>query len=159
MVSRVSPSRTSVNALSAMVAVDSDPRSIIGRFDNAALDDSVLRVGRDPQRKLGYADRLVGAATLAEEAGIRPERLALATAAALCFEHAGDPSSAGVHDVLKRVSRLDGTEGFGRSVAMLWSRLSTGRMSENHLISLERLVWAWSATEAGFTGRQAQVER
>jgi len=151
----------------AAAGVDSDPHRIIRRFDNAALDDSVLRVGRDPQRKLGFADRLVGAATLAEEAGIRPEQLALATAAALCFEHPSDPSStglqvelsrAGVHHVLKRVSRLDGAQGFGRSVAMLWSRLSTGRMSENHLISLDRLIWAWSSTEAGFTGTRARVE-
>jgi mannitol-1-phosphate 5-dehydrogenase len=149
-------------------SIESDPAKIIARFDNAGLDDSVLRVGRDPQRKLASADRLVGAATLAEEAGVRPERLALATAAALCFEHVGDPSStglqlalrrAGVHEVLRRVSRLDATEGFGRNVAVLWSRLSTGRREGNHLLTLKHLTWAWASSEAGLNGAPARVPR
>jgi mannitol-1-phosphate 5-dehydrogenase len=151
----------------ALIAdVETDPAEIVARFDNAALDDSVLRVGRDPRRKLAPLDRLVGAATLAEEAGIRPERLALAAAGALCFQHARDPSSTGlqvelerdgVHEVLRRVSRLDGGQGFGRTVAALWLRLSTGRMSDNHLLNLEHLTWAWASSEAGLNGGRTRV--
>jgi mannitol-1-phosphate 5-dehydrogenase len=146
--------------------VDSNPAKILKRFDNAALDDPVVRVGRDPQRKLGATDRLVGAAMLAEEAGLVPKRLALTAAAALCFEDPHDASSTslqvelrrdGVHQVLKRVSRLDSRRGFGRSVATYWARLSAGRGEENHLLSLDRLVWAWAASEAGLSGRSARV--
>lgn len=155
-----------------VAGVDSDPLRVLGRFDNAALDDSVLRVGRDPQRKLGATDRLIGAATLAAEAGVRPQRLVLATAAALCFEHAGDASSTGlqvelrrrgVHEVLRRICRLDASTGFGRDVAALWSRLIVGRGNGNgngnHLLSLERLTWAWATTEAGLAGSRARSTR
>jgi mannitol-1-phosphate 5-dehydrogenase len=145
---------------SGHVGAESDPIKVIVRFDNAALDDPVVRVGRDPQRKLGPGDRLIGAARIAEQAGIRPENLALAAAAALCFEDPHDASSIGlqqrlrrngVHEVVSRVCRLDPSQGLGRSVAALWSRLSTGRRSGNQLLSLDRLFWAWSSTEAGFT--------
>jgi mannitol-1-phosphate 5-dehydrogenase len=139
-------------------AAGCDPDEIIARFDNAALDDPVVRVARDPQRKLGPTDRLVGAAMLAERAGVMPEQLAMATAAALCFEDAGDPAStglqvelrrSGVHGVLGRVCGLDAGQGFARRVAALWTRLSTGRGTENHLLRLEGLVWAWASSEAG----------
>jgi mannitol-1-phosphate 5-dehydrogenase len=155
-----------VRYASGVDGVESNPTEIIARFDNAALDDSVLRVGRDPQRKLASADRLVGAAMLAEEAGVSPQRLALAAAAALCFEHAGDASStglqvqlrrAGVHEVLRRVSGLDPSEGFGRNVAVLWSRLTAGRREDNHLLSLQHLTWAWASSEAGLNGARARV--
>ena len=155
-----------------VVEVESDPIRILARFDNAALDDSILRVGRDPRRKLGPMDRLVGAAMLAEEAGFSPEQLALAAAAALCFEDPGDPASTGlqvelqrggVHEVLKRISRLDPSRGFGRNVAGLWARLRAGHGSGskggngNHLLSLERLVWAWAETEAGLSRARPPV--
>jgi hypothetical protein len=103
---------------------------------------------------------------LAEEAGVSPQRLALAAAAAMCFEHAGDASStglqvelrrAGVHEVLRRVSGLDASEGFGRNVAVLWSRLTAGRREDNHLLSLAHLTWAWAPSEAGLNGAGARV--
>ena len=57
----------------------------LARFRNAALGDTVDRVGRDPFRKLGPADRIVGPALLAEAAGIPPTTLAVVAAAALDF--------------------------------------------------------------------------
>ena len=43
---------------------------------NSFLRDPVDRVTRDPVRKLGWEDRLVGSIVLASEAGVKPNRLA-----------------------------------------------------------------------------------
>ncbi len=61
------------------------------RFANRALGDTVLRLGRDPLRKLSPTDRLVGAARLVEQAGRQPSALAWAIAAALRFDDPRDP--------------------------------------------------------------------
>ena len=66
------------------------------RFANEELGDTVLRVGRDPVRKLRKGDRLTGAARLCEAHGIEPIFAARALAAALRFappESANDPSA------------------------------------------------------------------
>jgi mannitol-1-phosphate 5-dehydrogenase len=56
---------------------------LLARMVNPFLHDSVERVGRDPQRKLGWDDRLVGTLRVALEQGIKPSRYAFGTAAAL----------------------------------------------------------------------------
>src|SRR3989442_15906072 len=66
---------------------------LMARFANAALRDTVARVGRDPLRKLRRDDRLVGGALLAMEAGVVPAQIACGIAAALHFDAPGDPSA------------------------------------------------------------------
>jgi len=56
---------------------------LLERMTNPYLQDSVERVGRDPQRKLGWDDRLVGTLRLALHQNVVPRRYALGTAAAL----------------------------------------------------------------------------
>jgi mannitol-1-phosphate 5-dehydrogenase len=56
---------------------------LLERMTNPYLQDRVERVGRDPQRKLGWDDRLVGTLRLALQQNIVPRRYALGTAAAL----------------------------------------------------------------------------
>jgi len=62
-------------------------QSALKRMINPFLNDPVDRVTRDPVRKLGWEDRLLGAMKLARDAGVKPElladgaRLALARAA------------------------------------------------------------------------------
>lgn len=56
---------------------------LIERMTNPFVRDTVARVGRDPARKLGWDDRLIGAMRLARQAGITPRRYALGVAAAL----------------------------------------------------------------------------
>ncbi len=53
------------------------------RMVNPHLRDSVERVTRDPRRKLGWEDRLVGTMRLAREQGVTPARYAVGAAAAL----------------------------------------------------------------------------
>ena len=56
---------------------------LLGRFTNAALKDTCLRVGGDPARKLSPADRLIGSSSLAMEMGLTPAYIAIGVAAAL----------------------------------------------------------------------------
>ncbi len=56
---------------------------LLERMMNPFLRDSIDRVVRDPRRKLGWDDRLIGTMRLALDAGIKPWRFALGTAAAL----------------------------------------------------------------------------
>jgi len=56
---------------------------LIERMFNPLLGDRVERVTRDPRRKLGWSDRLVGAMRLTLAAGVEPRRLARGAAAAL----------------------------------------------------------------------------
>jgi len=56
---------------------------LITRMVNPYVRDTVARVGRDPARKLGWDDRLVGAMRLAAGAGVEPQGYALGAAAAL----------------------------------------------------------------------------
>lgn len=56
---------------------------LLARMVNPFLRDTTARVGRDPARKLGWDDRLVGAMRLALAHGIQPRRYALGVAAAL----------------------------------------------------------------------------
>ena len=64
---------------------------LLGRFANRALGDTILRLGRDPIRKLARTDRLVGAALNALAEGVSPTHLVTGIAAALTFNHPDDP--------------------------------------------------------------------
>lgn len=89
---------------------------IIGRFQNAHLNDGVTRVGRSPIRKLGPEDRLVRPALQAQKAGLSYTNLAKAIAAALMFDNREDEEAVklqemiqenGVSNVLKEVCGLE----------------------------------------------------
>lgn len=72
------------------------------RFANRALGDTVFRLARDPLRKLGPDDRLVGAARLSEQAGITPTCLSLGIAAAYRFNHPDDPLALALQEQLQQ---------------------------------------------------------
>lgn len=56
---------------------------LLGRMVNPNLRDTVQRVGRDPARKLGWDDRLIGTIRLALSQNVEPRRYAFGAAAAL----------------------------------------------------------------------------
>jgi mannitol-1-phosphate 5-dehydrogenase len=128
---------------------ETELEEIICRFENAALNDPIVRVARDPHRKLGSDERLVGAAKLAEEAGILPTQLALVTAAALCFSNSSrhDHCSACFEhseaaEKLNQICGLDAAHGFGRIVASSWAQLAPSILPGNLLLSLNQRMWA-----------------
>lgn len=58
--------------------------NLLQRMTNPHLGDAIERVGRDPKRKLGWSDRLVGTMRLARRQGVATPRFATGAAAALC---------------------------------------------------------------------------
>jgi mannitol-1-phosphate 5-dehydrogenase len=74
-------------SLSAYVA------DILARFGNRVLGDTILRLGRDPLRKLAHDDRLIGAALTALTQGIEPHHLVKGIVAALHFNPPDDPTA------------------------------------------------------------------
>lgn len=67
--------------------------TILRRFANPALPDTVGRVGRQPLRKLSRHERFVGPAAAAAERGLPTSALVAAMAAALEFDEPDDEQS------------------------------------------------------------------
>lgn len=67
---------------------------LVARFENAYLRDEVVRVGRDPLRKLSDGDRLMTPLRLCSRYGIGCEGIVFALAAGFAFDDAGDPGAA-----------------------------------------------------------------
>lgn len=80
---------------------------LLARMVNPYLFDAVERVGRDPERKLGWDDRLIGTMRLALAAGIRPLHYAVGAAAAVVYLEPG--YLAGGQDLDKRLRGLWGS--------------------------------------------------
>ena len=86
------------------------------KYTDPDIIDVVTRIGRDPIRKLGPEDRFIGPMTIAVNAGVRPENIALGCAAALYFENPEDESAVelarlrrekGIDYILEHISKLD----------------------------------------------------
>ena len=77
---------------------------VLARMVNPFLRDPVERVTRDPARKLGWNDRLIGSMLLAGEAGVVPTHLARGASIALdllCQEKGRADSSALLDEIWK----------------------------------------------------------
>ncbi|MCC2033367.1 mannitol-1-phosphate 5-dehydrogenase [Microbacterium allomyrinae] len=74
--------------------------TILGRFRNAELPDTVWRVGRQPLRKLSRHERFVGPAAEAAERGLSVDALIAAMGAALEFDDAEDAQSVDLQRML-----------------------------------------------------------
>lgn len=86
------------------------------KLQDYTIVDFIERNARDPIRKLGPDDRLVGSARLVESYGIVPENLATAIAAAIYYENDTDEfavklkemrENEGVDYILENVCKLD----------------------------------------------------
>jgi mannitol-1-phosphate 5-dehydrogenase len=94
---------------------------LISRFGNHALGDTIYRVGRDVQRKLGRQDRIIGAARFDARHGVSAPYTCLCAAAGMRFratdengdmyekdrEFAARVYPRGPEHVLREVSQLD----------------------------------------------------
>ena len=75
---------------------------LLSRFANKALGDTVCRVGRDPIRKLGPNDRLIGSAKLVSKYDIEPVNICKGITAALKYDYSEDPSACQLADSIKQ---------------------------------------------------------
>ncbi len=80
---------------------------LLARMTMRSLSDSVARVGRDPERKLGYEDRLIGTLRLCLTHHTGGERFAFGAAAAFAWR---DPAASASTDIYTELSRLWGKE-------------------------------------------------
>ncbi|KQM40109.1 mannitol-1-phosphate 5-dehydrogenase [Microbacterium sp. Leaf203] len=77
--------------------------TILRRFRNAALPDTVWRVGRQPLRKLSRHERFIGPAAEAVERGLPVDALVAAMAAALEFSDAEDAQAVDLQRMLREL--------------------------------------------------------
>ncbi|HEV8634784.1 MAG TPA: hypothetical protein VG370_11170 [Chloroflexota bacterium] len=99
--------------------------AVLARYGDPALSDPVVRVGREPRRKLAPGDRLIGPATACLDAGVPPVALASAAAAALAYAEPSDPQAMDLQrelaflepeEVLSMVSGLDARDELARLI-------------------------------------------
>lgn len=81
-------------------ALEAHRQDLIQRYHNRALADQVERVARDPLRKLGHADRLIGSLLLCLDEGIVPEYIPQVIALALRYNEASDPAAQKVQTLM-----------------------------------------------------------
>ncbi|GAA3653550.1 mannitol-1-phosphate 5-dehydrogenase [Microbacterium marinilacus] len=84
--------------------------TILGRFRNPALPDTVRRVGRQPLRKLSRHERFVGPAAEAAERGLPVDGLLAAIGAALAFRDPEDEQAVELHRLLAELDAPSFTE-------------------------------------------------
>lgn len=77
------------------------------RFRNPDLDDELVRVGRQPLRKLSRHERLIEPAAALSEAGVTPVALLQVVEAALRFEAPSDEESVELHKMRSTLSAED----------------------------------------------------
>lgn len=107
-------------------------QDILRRYANQVLGDTVVRVAKDPLRKLSPSDRLVGAARLVEEYGLVPVNLSWGIAAALRYDYLGDKEAVllqaklrekGMEEVLPEVCGIKSSERLAEMIKDKFSRL------------------------------------
>ena len=69
---------------------------LLYRYENRLLGDTVARVGKDTERKLGAKDRFGGALKLCEKHGITPSAMLVGYSAGFLFAPEGDDASASI---------------------------------------------------------------
>jgi mannitol-1-phosphate 5-dehydrogenase len=80
--------------------------NLLVRLANPRLQDTVLRVGRDPARKLREDDRLVGAGLACLEQGVEPVNVVRGIVAALRFAPEDDPTAPEVQQWVEQYGPL-----------------------------------------------------
>ncbi|KAI1794851.1 mannitol-1-phosphate 5-dehydrogenase [Ganoderma leucocontextum] len=75
---------------------------IMERFANPRLKDDVVRVGREPLRKLSKGDRLLGPTSMALEFGLPIDNLSMGIAAAFLYDVPEDKQSVELQNRVKR---------------------------------------------------------
>jgi mannitol-1-phosphate 5-dehydrogenase len=112
------------------------------RFGNPMIQDSVKRVGRDPIRKLGPEDRLIGSARLCLEQGKFPARVAQICGAALLYAHEDDEDALrlqnmiqeqGLQGVVQGLCGVDPGSDLGRSIISSYHALQDNALQDNAL--------------------------
>ncbi len=110
---------------------------LLGRYANRALGDQVSRIAKDPVRKLGINDRLIGAGLMCLSQGIEPVHLALGAAAALNYDHPDDSGAVRV----QQLKREHGSDAVLREICGLETDSSLAQIIREQEARLVREGW------------------
>ncbi len=117
---------------------------LLERMTNPYLLDTVDRVGRDPGRKLGWDDRLLGTIRVALQQEVKPRRYAFGAAAALATLHPAslqnDTPAADYLDPLWREASPDAAERRAALELIEEGRLLLRRWCQTGFPDLEQLL-------------------
>lgn len=107
------------------------------KLQDYAIVDFIERNARDPLRKLGKDDRLVGSARLVQEYGIRPEYLCTAIAAAIYYVSPGDTFAV----ELERMRKEEGVDAVLEKVCGLEADGELGLLVKEKIELLKKRGW------------------
>lgn len=107
------------------------------KLQDYTIVDFIERNARDPLRKLGKDDRLVGSARLVEEYGIQPDNLCIAIAAAIYYVSPGDEFA----EELVRMRNEEGIDAILSKVCSLDPNGNLGMLIKEKIALLKE--WGW----------------
>lgn len=107
------------------------------KLQDRTIEDFIERNARDPLRKLGKDDRLVGSARLVEEYGTEPHSLCTAIGAAIYYENPGDSSA----EELRRLREEKGVDAVLEQVCALDAGGTLGKLVKEKIEMLKE--WGW----------------
>ena len=112
-------------------------RTSLHKLQDRNIVDYIERNARDPMRKLGKDDRLVGSARLCLEYGVRPDSLAVAIACAMHYEEPTD-------EFALKLAEIRSTKGYD---AILSEVCSVDPSGELGMLVKEKIAlikeWGW----------------
>lgn len=107
------------------------------KYQDRDIVDPLSRIARDPIRKLGPEDRLIGPSKLCLQAGRKPENIALAAAAALFYNDPEDETAG----KLKEMREQHGVEYILQNVCMLKPEEELYSLILNSIDKLKEKGW------------------
>lgn len=135
------------NGFSAKILCE-HAEDLLSRFSNRGLADTVVRVGRDPARKLSKNDSLVGAWLLFQKHGIKPVFISVGIAAGLLFAQATDElaftvqekiSNDGIAGAIREFCGIDDSNDMFGMIAQFYEMLRPGASLEGIMAKAERI--------------------
>lgn len=136
-------------ALVKGMRIDEESQTIFSRrakekYQNREIIDLLVRIARDPIRKLQPTDRLIGPAKLALSVGVKPSALALAAAAALFYDDEADSDAV----KLRELRQNEGAEGVLQKICGLKADEELYRLILESIDVLKNKKWL-NAREGG----------
>lgn len=107
------------------------------KLQDYTIVDSIERNARDPMRKLGPDDRLIGPARMVFSQGILPESLCTSAAAAIYYTSEGDESA----EQLKHLRETEGPEAVIEKVCKLDPNGTLGQLILQKIALLKERGW------------------
>jgi len=111
-------------------SIDAYKNNLVRRGSVPEMRDEILRVVRDPLRKLSPNERLVAPAVLAEQYGLKREWIVKGIAACLHYRHASDRQSIvmakmirneGVNSVIENICKIGARTPLARDIAAAYT--------------------------------------